>query len=138
MTPPAESGLWWLRTAFGDLATARILVQAGTAQPRNVAQFAHQSAEKALKAAIASTGETPARTHDLVYLALRCEPEVRRALASIDVVELAAVLSRSRYPEPGDPPISRVNATKWLADAADIFAIAAGHLGVDTDALVAA
>lgn len=138
MTSPAEFGLWWLRQALGDIAAAHILAQAGTVQPRNVAQFTHQSAEKALKAVIAATGETPLRTHDLVFLALRCEPEVRRALGAIDIVELSAVLSRSRYPERDDPPITRADATTWLAAATEMVAIAGRQLGVDIEVLVAA
>ncbi len=138
MTLPAELGLWWLRHALGDLAAARILAQAATAQPRSIAQFAHQSAEKALKAVIAASGATPWRTHDLVFLALRCEPSTRRRFAAIDIVALSTVLARSRYPERGDPPITLVEAARWLADAGEIVAIAGGHLGVDTETLVAA
>ena len=89
-------------------------------------------------ATIAASGETPWRTHDLVFLALRCEPEVRRALAAIDVVELSAVLARSRYTERHDPPISHAEAARWLADAEDVVAVAGRHLGVDTTVLGAA
>lgn len=133
VTRPADSAAWWLRTAVGDLAAARTLLGTTSVPARGAAQFAQQAAEKALKAAIASTGEEPTRTHDLVFLILRCDTDVQRTLALVDIADLSAVLSRSRYPEIDDPPISREQATGWLADAQEIIAVAAAHLGVKTE-----
>jgi HEPN domain-containing protein len=122
----------------GDLAAARSLLGTTSAPARGAAQFAHQAAEKALKAAIASTGEEPTRTHDLVYLTLRCDSDVQRTLARVDIAVLSAVLSRSRYPETDDPPISRDEAAGWLADAREIIAAAGSHLDIEIDSLPAA
>ncbi|MDO8485985.1 MAG: HEPN domain-containing protein [Candidatus Limnocylindrales bacterium] len=138
MTRPADSAAWWLRTAVGDLAAARSLLGTASAPARGAAQFAHQAAEKALKAAIASTGEEPTRTHDLVYLTLRCDSDLQRTLACLDIAVLSAVLSWSRHPEVDDPPISRDQAQHWLADAREIVALAAAHLGVEVESVQAA
>lgn len=138
MTSSAEATIWWLRTAVGDLATAQALVQIEAVPERASGQFAQQAAEKALKAAIASMGTEPARTHDLVYLALRCRSELQRDLASIDIGVLSAVLARSRYPSLGDPPIDRREATRWVAVAQRIVGLVARHCDVDLASLSAA
>jgi HEPN domain-containing protein len=130
--------VWWLRTALGDLQTAQVLLTNGSLPPRGSAQFAQQAAEKALKAAIASTGTEPARTHDLVYLALHCSGEFQRDLGPIDVVVLSAVLAASRYPGRADAPITHADATGWVADAERIVALVASHSDVDLESLSAA
>ncbi len=135
---PADAADWWLRTAVGDLTAARSLLSTPSAPARGAAQFAHQAAERALKAAIAATGEEPVRTHDLVFLTLRCDSALQRTLARIDIPVLSAVLSRSRYPEMDDPVISRDQATAWLADAQEIVAAAGQHLNIDIESLAAA
>ena len=137
MISSAEATIWWLRTAVGDLATAQTLVQIDSLPARASGQFAHQAAEKALKAAIASTGTEPARTHDLVYLALRCRSDLQRDMAPIDVGELSAVLARSRYPILGDAPIARAEATRWVGDAQRIVGLVARHCNVDLASLSA-
>ena len=130
--------MWWLRTALGDLQTAHVLLKNGSLPPRGPAQFAQQAAEKALKAAIASTGSEPTRTHDLVYLALRCRSELQRDLAPIDVAELSAVLAPARYPGRSDTPIGHADATGWVADAERIVELVARHCAVDLESLSAA
>lgn len=136
--PTDPRAAWWLRLALGELAAARLLGAAGTTPARHAATFAHQTAEKALKAMIASEGATPVRTHDLVYLATRVDPEVRRAMGAVDLVTLGAVLATSRYPATDDPAISRVQAERWVNDAGVILTAVARHLEVDLDALEAA
>jgi HEPN domain-containing protein len=130
--------VWWLRTALGDLQTAQVLLKNGSLPPRGSAQFAQQAAEKGLKAAIASTGTEPARTHDLVYLALHCSSELQRDLGPIDVVVLSAVLAASRYPGRADAPITHADATGWVADAERIVALVASHSDLDLESLSAA
>jgi len=130
--------VWWLRTAVGDLQAAQVLLRNESLRPRGSAQFAQQAAEKALKAAIASTGAEPARTHDLVYLARRCRSELQRDIGPIDMAMLSAVLAASRYPVRTDPPINHVDATGWVADAERIVALVAHHCEVDLESLSAA
>ena len=89
--------------------------------------FAHQAAEKALKAVIASSGAEPTRTHDLVFLHRRCHEDVQAALARVDVDALSAVLTVSRYPEIDEPPFDHEQAALRVADAADVVDIAQRH-----------
>ena len=117
---------------------AQALIPIGSVPARASGQFAHQAAEKALKAAIASTGAEPARTHDLLYLALRCPSDLQRDLARVDVGVLSAVLARSRYPSLGDAPIDRVDATRWVLDAERVVGLVALHCRVDLASLSAA
>ena len=126
---------WWLSTALGDLRTAQALLSDASLPSRAPAQFAHQAAEKALKAAIASTGTEPTRTHDLVYLALRGGRDLELALARIDVATLSAVLARSRYPTHSDPPISPDDAIKWVDAASQVVAACARHCKVPLESL---
>ena len=137
MTSSAEATGWWLRTALGDLAAAQALVAIASVPARASGQFAHQAAEKALKAAIASMGVEPARTHDLVYLALRCRADLRRDLAPVDVGEPSAVLARSRYPGFGDALIARNEAVRWVSDATRIVELVASHCDLDLGSLKA-
>lgn len=135
MTTSTDATVWWLRIALGDLRTAQSLVKIGSIPARASGQFAQQAAEKALKAAIASTGSEPTRTHDLVYLTLRCRAELQLDVTSIDVAELSAVLARSRYPIAGDPPIERDEATRWVADAQRVVDLVARHHEIDLESL---
>lgn len=135
---PADATVWWLRTALGDLQAAQVLLSDTSLPARGSAQFAQQAAEKALKAAIASTGSEPTRTHDLVYLALRGGRALQLALSHIDIATLSAALARSRYPVRNDPPISPDDATHWVADAQQVVAICARHCEVHLESLSAA
>ncbi len=130
MSSSDEAG-WWLRTAIGDLEAARSILRTRTVPARLVAQLAHQATEKAIKAVlVAAAGDPATRTHDLAYLVARCSSRVRLDLAGVDLVVLSAVLSRARYPNRSDPPISPEEATAWLEDADRIVAVAARHIGV--------
>ena len=132
-----DDGHWRLRTALGDLAAGRVLLETGST-PRGAAQFAHQAAEKALKAEIAAAGATPPRTHDLVFLVLRCGKPAREDLAGVDVVALSAILSAARYPHPDDAPLRSDQVRQWIADAQTIITVVARHLDVDLASLSAA
>ena len=138
MASSADAAVWWLRLALGDLLAAQVLLENESVQPRAPAQFAQQAAEKALKAAIASTGSEPGRTHDLVYLALGCHTELRQAFALIDIAVLSAVLAPSRYPSPSDAPIRRDDATRWVVDAHHVVDLVARDCEVDLESLSAA
>lgn len=133
-----DAAMWWLSTALGDLRTAQALLDETSVLPRASAQFAHQAAEKALKAAIASTGAEPTRTHDLVYLSLRAGRDLELALAAIDIATLSAVLARSRYPTHTDPPIGPDDAGRWVESASHVVATCARHCKVPLESLAAA
>ncbi|MFH0750271.1 MAG: HEPN domain-containing protein [Chloroflexota bacterium] len=115
---PPEPAVWWLRTALGDLAAARALVDIAGAAPRHAAYLAQQGAEKALKATIALGGDEPPMTHDLLFLIRRSPGEAGLRDVLGDMVALSAVQTAARYPEPDDPPYDLQEAKHLVADAA--------------------
>lgn len=66
-------GQGWLQLAQDDLAGAAVLLRSSALHSRLCGYFCQQAAEKALKGAIALTGSTPDRIHDLVELAALLE-----------------------------------------------------------------
>lgn len=136
--PATDDAGWWLQTAIGDLEAARAILHAAWIPPRLGAELANQAAEKALKAVLVAAAGPVAHTHDLPYLVARCGPRVRSDLAGVDLVVLSAVLSRARYPDRSDPPITIEEATAWLQDAERVLEVAARHIGVDNTDVSAA
>ncbi len=127
MANSAEAAAWWLRTALGDLHAARVLSDADGVPARVAVHLAHQAAEKSLKAVIASGGAEPARTHDLVFLHLRCPTDVQLAMAHIDIVALSAALSVARHPPIDEPPIDDAEVQRRLGEATDMLQISIRH-----------
>ncbi len=128
VTPPADAATWWLRTALGDLDAARTLAGSNGVPPRTAVHLAHQAAEKALKAIIASRGDRPDRTHDLVFLRDRCPRAIQLAMAHIDVVALSEALLPARYPAFDEPPIGSTEVQRRLGEASEIIEISQVHL----------
>lgn len=128
VTPPADAATWWLRTALGDLDAARALAGSNGVPPRTAVHLAHQAAEKALKAIIASRGDRPDRTHDLVFLRDRCPRAIQLAMAHIDVVALSEALLPARYPAFDEPPIGSTEVQRRLGEATEIIEISKVHL----------
>jgi HEPN domain-containing protein len=60
--------------AKSDLLNIRNNLRAEDIPWDTVCFHAQQAAEKALKAFLVARGETPPRSHDLVFLLARCEP----------------------------------------------------------------
>jgi HEPN domain-containing protein len=96
---------WW-RLAIGDLAGATSIATDEELPPRLAASLAHQAAEKALKAAIALTGEEPARTHDLVALAARLTGPAAITVSPETLRDLSDAHVGLRYPDTLQPPIT--------------------------------
>ncbi len=128
MTPPADAATWWLKTALGDLGAARALADAIGVPPRTAVHLAHQAAEKALKAIIASHGDRPDRTQDLVYLRDRCPRAVQLAMAHIDVAALSEALLPARYPAYDEPPIGSTEVQRRVGEASEIIKTSTIHL----------
>ncbi len=121
---PPEPAVWWLRTALGDLATARALIDIAGAAPRQAAYLAQQAAEKALKATVALGGTEPPLTHDLLLLLKRSPGEAGLRDVLVDIVALSAAQTAARYPEPDDPPYDLQEAEHLVADAARLVVAA--------------
>lgn len=88
-----------------------------TLPPRLAASLAHQAAEKALKAAIALTGQEPPRTHDLVALATRLTGPASVDVSIVVLRRLSDEHIGLRYPQTFEPPMDW-NDVKDLIEAA--------------------
>ncbi len=84
--------------------------------------FAHQAAEKALKALLAARGVDPPKLHDLDRLAARLPEADNASFDGIDLPELTRWAIEGRYPDDLD------DATR--ADV--VVAIALAHLVLDS------
>lgn len=89
----------WLRWAEEDLALARSAYADPHAVARGACAWAQQSAEKALKAALVAQGIDPPKTHNLLRLEQLVPPEMRSALAAVDLAELTRWSIEGRYPD---------------------------------------
>lgn len=114
---PPEAALWWLRTAIGDLAAARVLLAVAAVPPRQAAYLAQQAAEKAFKATIALQGDEPPLTHDLLFLLQRSPDDAALRGVLVDVVALSGAQAVARYPQPDEPPYDLEEAEELVADA---------------------
>jgi len=133
MSVPSQAeaaAAWWLRTALGDLAAARMILRHDGLPPRLAAYLAQQAAEKALKATIALDGTEPPWTHDVVLLRERAPQAVQAATTSIDVVRLSIARTAARYPEPGDQPYGADEAARLVSDASELIEVAKRHLEI--------
>jgi HEPN domain-containing protein len=89
---------YWLGLATEDLACATAFLDMESAQPRHSVGLASQAAEKALKAAVASLGVVPPRSHDLVALAHRSAAILRVTVSEHDLRRLSDAHEQARYP----------------------------------------
>jgi len=126
--PDTAAARLWMSLAIGDLEAAQTMLEAGTAAAvRIAAQHAQQAAEKAMKAAIATAGPEPTRTHDLIALARRVPDDVGIAQLGVDLDRLSAALAAGRYPDPADPPYTTdeaavlVHAARSITDAVRVY-----------------
>ena len=119
---PPEPAVWWLRTAIGDLAAARALLDVAGVAPRQAACLAQQAAEKAFKATIALQGREPPLTHDLIFLLERSPDEAALRGVLVDIVALSGAQTVARYPQLDDPPYELEEAEQLVADASRLVA----------------
>lgn len=134
MRPSAEDAVWWVRTAIGDLADARAIVDADDAPLRGAAYHAQQAAEKALKAAIAFAGTVPPRVHDLALLNAGIPGLFDGSEPAPDLTRLSAAVITARYPDPDDPPYDLDEVERLIVDADAVLRAVRAYLaarGVD-------
>lgn len=89
----------WLTWANDDLALARSALDDPEVVRRGACTWAHQCAEKALKARVIAQDLDPPRTHNLLRLEQMTPPDVRAALAGVNLEELTRWAIEGRYPE---------------------------------------
>lgn len=90
--------LAWLEFAQDDLDACRSK-PGRHFRPRHVANFAQQAAEKALKAAIVLSDQTPPKSHDLEGLRLMLSNGWRSRGYPPDLARLSDCGVRARYPD---------------------------------------
>jgi HEPN domain-containing protein len=115
---------YWLELARGDLDVARFLAAAAGVPSRVAAGLAHQAAEKALQAVIASSGEEPPRSHDLVALAHRVKARLTLTVSEDALRTLTDAHAQSRYPEPEDPSYDTAEVATLVEIATSVLAAA--------------
>ena len=120
----AEAGARWLEVATEDLRVGAHLAATPSLPPRSAAYFAHQAAEKALKAAAASTGAEPPRTHDLVRLAHLAHSTI----ADEDLRILTDAHVQAQYPDPGAPAYDIATVLVLLETSSQVVADVQGLL----------
>ena len=100
MSPPDVSGIAgrWLRWADEDLALAEHTAADPDVVPRGACVWAHQAAEKALKALLILRDIDPPKLHDLDRLAQRLPNDEGSAFVPIELPELTRWSIEGRYP----------------------------------------
>lgn len=103
MTPPPESLTSrvqrWLRWAEEDLTLAEHTGEDHELLPRGACMWAHQAAEKALKALVVAQGIDPPKTHSLLHLEQLVPHELTDKLATLDLVSLTRWAIEGRCPD---------------------------------------
>ena len=85
--------------AVEDLTLAERTAADHDVVPRGACMFAHQAAEKALKALLAARGVDPPKLHDLDRLAARLPEADDIRFDAIDLPELTRWAIAGRYPD---------------------------------------
>ena len=100
MSPPDVSDIArrWLRWADEDLALAEHTAADPDVVPRGACVWAHQAAEKALKALLILRDIDPPKLHDLDRLAQRLPNDEGSAFVPIELPELTRWSIEGRYP----------------------------------------
>lgn len=112
----------WLTWARDDLALARSALSDPEVVRRGACTWAHQCAEKALKAMVVAQDLDPPRTHNLLRLEQLTPPHVQTALAGIDLEGLTRWAIEGRYPE-DLADATETDARLALAAAAEVHRI---------------
>jgi len=96
--PSDRPALRWLRLAEEDLTVARHTAAIPSLCSGPLATWAHQAAEKALKALLVEEGVDPPKSHDLIRLSRQVSAALQQPLESLDLAELTRWAIEGRYP----------------------------------------
>ncbi len=113
----------WLRWAREDLSLAEHTAHDPDVVARGACMWAHQSAEKALKALLVAQGIDPPKTHNLLYLERLMPSEVKDKLAVVDLVSLTRWAIEGRYPDDLDEATA-ADAEASVLTAVDVLSLA--------------
>lgn len=125
MSPPdhTEIAQRWLRWADEDLALAEHTAADADVVARGACVWAHQAAEKALKALLILRDIDPPKLHDLDRLAQRLPDDEASAFATIELPELTRWSIEGRYPADLDEA-THTDALKAIVVARQVLDVA--------------
>lgn len=89
----------WLTWAEEDLTLAQHTAADPEVVRRGACTWAHQAAEKALKALLVSEGRDPPKIHDLARLARMLSEPAQASFDELDLAELTRWAIEGRYPD---------------------------------------
>ncbi len=112
-----------MRWATEDLALGEHDFSNETLTPRGACVWAHQAAEKAIKALLVASDIDPPKRHDLDQLARLLPSSDQRVLSELDLPELSRWAIEGRYPDDFDEA-TRAQAAVALDLARSILAAA--------------
>ena len=124
MLPPDRTDIArrWLRWADEDLALAEHTAADPGVVPRGACVWAHQAAEKALKALLILRDIDPPKLHDLDRLAQRLPGDEGTAFAPIELPELTRWSIDGRCPADLDEA-THADAVKAIAVARQVLEV---------------
>ncbi len=118
----------WFGWAGDDLVLARSAHADSDAVPRGACMWAHQCAEKALKAAVVAQDLDPPKTHNLLVLEQLMPRAIVEALGEVDLEKLTSWSIQGRYP--GDlEDATSADAGEPIEAASAVLRVVQGHLG---------
>lgn len=118
----------WLRWAGEDLALAEHTAADPAVVARGACVWAHQAAEKALKALLILRDIDPPKLHDLDRMAQRLPDDEGRAFATIELQELTRWSIEGRYPADLDEA-TQADAQQAIAVARKVLDVVRPHVG---------
>ena len=122
LSPPdrADVARRWLTWAEEDIALAEHSAADPGVVARGACVWAHQAAEKAIKALVILRDVDPPKLHDLDRLAQRLPRDEGSDFAAIDLPELTRWAIEGRYPADLDEA-THADALKAIAIARDVL-----------------
>lgn len=120
----------WLRWADEDLALAEHTAADRDVVARGACVWAHQAAEKAIKALLIHHDIDPPKLHDLDRLAHRLPANEGSAFGSIELPELTRWSIEGRYPADLDEA-THADAVKVIAIARQVVGVVRACLDVE-------
>ena len=117
----------WLRWADEDLALAEHTAADADVVARGACVWAHQAAEKALKALLILRDIDPPKLHDLDRLAQRLPDDEGSAFATIELPELTRWSIEGRHPADLDEA-THADALKTIVIARQVLDVARSRI----------
>lgn len=132
MSPPDVSDIArrWLRWADEDLALAEHTASDPDVVPRGACVWAHQAAEKALKALLIMRDIDPPKFHDLDRLAQRLPDDEGSAFVPLELPELTRWSIEGRYPADLDEA-THADGLKAIAIARQVLDVVRSRISAE-------